>query len=99
MFCRSKRAVKEYLEPNKMFDDAYLHRLQEVGSKVFLALTQENLSSVVCEQQRRRPACASVQSDQRICLSLIGKYNIITCYKRKFTILDRIKRKHIHFYG
>ena len=31
------------------------------------ALTQENLSSGVCEQQRRRPACTSVQSDQRFC--------------------------------
>ena len=30
----------------------------------------------VCEQQRRRPACASAQSDQRICYSLIGKYHI-----------------------
>ena len=31
------------------------------------ASMQENRSSVVCEQQTRRPACASVQSDQ--CLS------------------------------
>ena len=30
----------------------------------------------VCEQQRRRPACASVQSDQCLCYSLIGKYHI-----------------------
>ena len=28
----------------------------------------------VWEQQRRRPACASEQSDQRLCYSLIGKY-------------------------
>ena len=40
------------------------------------ASTRETLSSVVCEQQRRRPACASAQSDQRIYYSLIGKYNI-----------------------
>ena len=26
----------------------------------------------VCEQQRRRPACTSAQSDQRLCYSLIG---------------------------
>ena len=36
----------------------------------------KNLSSGVCEQQRRRPACPSAQSDQRLCYSLIGKYHI-----------------------
>ena len=51
------------------------------------ALMQENLSSVVCEQQRRRPAYASVQSDQGFCYSLFGKHNIKTCYKQSFTIL------------
>ena len=40
------------------------------------ASTRENLSSVGCEQQRRRPACASGQSDQCLCNSLIGKYHI-----------------------
>ena len=30
----------------------------------------------VCEQQRRRPACASAQSDQRLYYSHIGKYHI-----------------------
>ena len=33
------------------------------------ASKQENLSSGVCEQQRRRPAPASVQSDQPLCYS------------------------------
>ena len=40
------------------------------------ASTRENLSSGEGEQQRRRPACASAQSDQRLCNSLIGKYYI-----------------------
>ena len=40
------------------------------------ALTRENLSSRVCEQHRRRPACASAQSDQRLCYSLFGKYHM-----------------------
>ena len=40
------------------------------------ASTRENRSSVVCEKQRRRPACASAQSDQRLCFSLIEKYDI-----------------------
>ena len=38
--------------------------------------TRETLSSGFCLQQRRRPACASAQSDQRLCYSLIGKYYI-----------------------
>ena len=30
----------------------------------------ENVSYVICEQQRRRSACASTQSDQHLCCSL-----------------------------
>ena len=41
----------------------------------------------VCEQQRCRPACASTQSSQRICFSLIEKYHIQTCYKRNVNFL------------
>ena len=51
------------------------------------ASTQENLSSGVCERQRRRPACASLQSDQRLCYSLFRKYHIKACYKRNFNVL------------
>ena len=51
------------------------------------ALMQENLSSGVCEQHRRRPACASAQSDQHLCYSLFGKYHIKACYKRNFNFL------------
>ena len=36
------------------------------------AATRENLSSGGCEQHRRRPACASAQTDQRLCYSLIA---------------------------
>ena len=39
------------------------------------ASTRENLSSGVCEQHRRWPACATVQSDQRLCKSLFEKYH------------------------
>ena len=28
-----------------------------------------------CKRQRRRPACTSAQSDQRLCYSLLEKYN------------------------
>ena len=51
------------------------------------ASTRENLSSVVCEKHRRRPACASAQSDQRLCFSLFGKFHIQTCYKRSINFL------------
>ena len=37
--------------------------------------------SVVCEQQRCRPACASAQADQRLCYSFIEKHNTQTCHK------------------
>ena len=40
------------------------------------AFMRENLSLAVCEQHRRRPACASTQSDQRLHYSLIRKYHI-----------------------
>ena len=40
------------------------------------ALTQKNLSSGGCEQHRRRPACASTQTDQRLCYSIIKKNHI-----------------------
>ena len=39
------------------------------------------------EQQRRRPACASGQSDQCLCFSCFGKYHIQTCYKRNCNFL------------
>ena len=28
-----------------------------------------------CKRQRRRPACTSAQSDQRLCYMPLGKYN------------------------
>ena len=36
----------------------------------------------ICEQQRHRSACASMQSDQRLCCSLPASYNTSTCYSR-----------------
>ena len=52
------------------------------------AIKRNNLTSIifpriiwassfrVCEQHRRRPACASAQSDQRLCYSFFGKYHM-----------------------
>ena len=42
---------------------------------------------VVCEQHRRRPACAFAQSDQLLCDSLFEKYHMLTCYRRNFNLL------------
>ena len=47
-------------------------------------------SSGVWEQHRGRPACTSVQSDQRLCFSLFGKYPMKTCYRCNFNFLASI---------
>ena len=54
---------------------------------IIWASTRENLSSGVWEQHRRRPACASAQSDQRLCYSLFRKYHIETCCRWNFNFL------------
>ena len=45
------------------------------------------MSYVICEQQRRSSACASAQSDQRLCFSLLRLYNISRVYSRNFETL------------
>ena len=40
--------------------------------------------SALCEQQRRRSACASTQSDQHLCCLLPRQYNTSTCCSRNF---------------
>ena len=65
----------------KYWKESYLELL------LIWALTPKNLSSSVCEQQNCRPACASTQSDQHLCYSLIEKYHIKNCSMRNFTIL------------
>ena len=52
-----------------------------------MSLVMRKLAFVICEQQRRRLACASAQSDQNPCCSLPGKYNTSTCYSRNFKSL------------
>ena len=53
-------------------------------TQMIWASSQENLSLVLCEQQRHRPACASVQTDKHLCHSRIGKYHIYTCHQGIF---------------
>ena len=40
----------------------------------------ENVSYAICEQQRCRSACASAQSNQHLCCSLLRQYDMYTCY-------------------
>ena len=47
----------------------------------------ENVSYAICEQQRRRSACASAQSDQRLCCSLPRQNDTFCLYIRNFKIL------------
>ena len=41
----------------------------------------------ICKHQRHRSACASAQSDQRLCCLLPGQYTTSTCYIQKFKTL------------
>ena len=45
------------------------------------------MSYAICEQQRRRSACASALSDQHLCCSLLKEYDMCTCYIQSFKIL------------
>ena len=58
-----------------------------ISSQIKWASTQENLSSGICKQQRRRPAFATGQTDQHLCFLLIGRNHLSTCYKRNFNFL------------
>ena len=65
-----------------------VHKIwKSVKAQTKWAAMWQSLSSGVFKQHRRRPACASMHSDQRLCYLLIGKYHIKTCYKWKFTLL------------
>ena len=48
---------------------------------------RENLSLGFCEQHRRRPACASAQSDQLLCCSLSGEQSSQACSIQNATFL------------
>ena len=68
--------VSLYLEGstlNKSQDGLWL---KEQGSKISYGPRHEKLSSRVCKQHRRRRACASAQSDQRLYYSLYEKYHM-----------------------
>ena len=74
------RCIDKRLPYNFIYLDRWqsfnLFKRNEILKRIIWASTRENLSSVVCEQHRRRPACASAQSDQRLCYSLFRKYHM-----------------------
>ena len=63
-----------------------LYRQEDIY-RYILGLKAIKADFVACKQQRRRPACAFVQSDQRLCYLLIGKYYINACSLQNFDIL------------
>ena len=54
---------------------AHILLLSHIVTSIW-ASPEENLSLGVCKQQRRRPACASAQADQRLYYSVFRKYHI-----------------------
>ena len=47
------------------------------GRPEYIWSRERKFDFVACEQQRRRPACASMQFDQRLCSSLILKFEYL----------------------
>ena len=52
--------------------------------KDYLSLVIRKHVFALWEQQRRRSACTSAQSDQHLCCSLLRQYNICSCYVLNF---------------
>ena len=52
-----------------------------------ITMSQAMRKCVICEQQRRRSACASVRSDQHLCCLLPRELNTLSLYSRNFKIL------------
>ena len=62
----------------------YGPRREKTCLRVLVNNKSAGLSSGVCEQQKRKPACTFVQSDQRLCYLLTGKY--LTLPQAKFLV-------------
>ena len=61
-------------------------------SRFYWSLHSRNLSSGVCEQPRCRPACASAQSNQCICQSLLIISNLVREKFQSFKLISVAKR-------
>ena len=62
-------------------------RLRRADNTYKWAWSYENVPYTICEQQRRRSACASAQFDQHLCCSLLRQYDMYTCYIQSLKIL------------
>ena len=72
--------VLEYIGTSIYFQYLIVHiqarsqvEARKPGLQHFMGLNARNPGFVAYEQQRCRPACASTQSDQRLCYSLSEK--------------------------
>ena len=68
--------VENIVDQDEMTWSEAIWSRSTVISKHDIVLNGRNLSTVVGKQQACRPACASRQSDQRLCYLLIAKYHI-----------------------
>ena len=62
-------------------------KLKQVDDWKNWARSCENVSYAIWEQQRCRSACASAQSDQHLCFSLLRQYDTYTCFIKSFKIV------------
>ena len=75
-------ASMEVIKPADLDSHFLIHIMH-----AYLGLDARKPVFMVCEQHRSRPACASAQSDQRLCCSLFGKKHMLTCYRWNFIFL------------
>ena len=76
-----------YIATGSCARSCYKKHVGREVSKYIWAGPLENVSYVICEQQRHRSACTSTQSDQHLCCLLLRKYNISRFYSRNFKTL------------
>ena len=73
---------------NTMLTDTVLLQWNTMSqTPVIWARSCENVSYAICEQQRRRSACASTQSEQHLCCLPLREYDMYTCYIQSFKIV------------
>ena len=63
-------------EKHILFIHVICKTIHQHNASVYMGLDARKPVFGVCEQQRRRRACASLQTNQRICYSLFGKCHI-----------------------
>ena len=72
-----------YFQQN-LLDQCFQTACHAHTRKAYMSHVMRKPVYAICEQQRRRPACAFAQSDQRLCCSLPRQNNISSFYIRNF---------------